>query len=134
MCILWRTLWRKSWCGCSRLACGSQSANVKISIVVCAAPVPRLTLPSPTVGTGVVRIWCADLLFIVRLWPCGFGFLYQMSVFVLSCNIIMSLSILMYFFTVFEAAPLYSFLYKFHCKYVSLNWSSSGTRKFLSSV
>ena len=88
--------------------CGSQSANVKISIVVCAAPVPRLTLPSPTLGTGVVRIWCADLLVTVQLWSCGFIFMYQMCVFVLSCNIMMSLSILMYFLTVFEAAPLYN--------------------------
>ena len=70
------------------------------------ALVPRLTLPSLTVGTGVVRIWCADLMFPVRL-----RFLYQMCVFVLACNIIMSLSILKYFFTVFEAAPLYSFIY-----------------------
>ena len=100
----------KSWCRCSRLACGSQSANVKISIVVCAAPVPRLTLPSPTIGTGVMQIWCADLLVTMRHWPCGFSFLYHMSVLVLSCNIIMSLSVLMYFFTVFEAAPLYSFI------------------------
>ena len=83
---------------------------MKILIVVCAAMVPRLTLPSPTVGTGVVRIWCADLLVFVRLWPCGFSFLYHMSVFALSCNIIMSLSILMYLFTVFEDAPLYKFI------------------------
>ena len=73
------------------MACGSQLANVEISIVVCAAPVPRLTLPSLTVGTGVVRIWCADLLDTMRLWPCGFVFMYQMCVFVLSCNIMMSL-------------------------------------------
>ena len=71
---------------------------MKISIVVCVPPVPRLTLPSMTVGTGVMQIWCADLLDTVRLWPCGFSFLYFMSVFALSCNIIMSLSIIMYFF------------------------------------
>ena len=48
--------------------------------------------------TGVMRIWCADLLVTVRLWSCGFVFIYQMCVFVLSCSIMMSLSILMYFF------------------------------------
>ena len=121
---------------------------MRISISVCAAPVPRLTLPSLTIGT--VWIWHADLLIIVRLWPCSFGFLCKMSVFVLSCNIIMSLSILMYFFTVFETAPLYSFIYiRFIvnmfplagvpvgpesfcllCKYVSLKFSQ-GQNTFL---
>ena len=89
---------------------------MKISIVVCAAPVPQLTLPSPTVGTGVVRIWCADLLVTMRLWSCGFVFMYQMCVFVLSCNIMMSLSILMYFLTVLRL--LHCTICLSHCKYV----------------
>ena len=57
---------------------------------------------------SLVQIWCADLLVTVRLWPCGFGILYYLSVFSFSCNIFMSLSVLMWFFTVFEDAPLYN--------------------------
>ena len=83
---------------------------MRISIAVCAALVPQLTLPSLTIGTRTVRIWGADLLLLCGSGHAATVFLYQMSVFVLPCNIIMSLSILMYFFTVFEAAPLYSFI------------------------